>query len=495
MCGIAGVTRGGASDFVLPVLEILGCRGPDGKGYWFDERFSFGHTRLSIIDLEHGAQPMSDARGHRQITCNGEIYNYKELRAAMSRRSFRTDSDTEVILNLAAKGEAPERWVRKLDGMFAFALADNGELVLARDPLGVKPLYLGEIDGDLAFASELKALAGKATHIAEFPPGYVYHGRQGMRRYWRLNPPAEKITDAAEAIAGIRARLEYAVRSRLLADVPLGVFLSGGLDSSIIAALAVKYKNPLDTFAVGTHDSSDLQAARKVAGYLGTRHHERLFELREVIEMLPEVIYRLESFDCALVRSAIPNYFLAALASKHVKVALSGEGADELFAGYAYLKDLAPTVLEEELFDITRALHQTNLQRCDRMSMAHGLEVRVPFLDSLDMVEHASRIHSSLKLHGRDRTEKWILRKAAEDLLPGEIVWRPKMKFAAGSGLGDKLAVFAEANIGDDEFGRKRQIGEDLFLQSKEELMYYRLFRQFYPQDDLLPLVGRGRSV
>jgi asparagine synthase (glutamine-hydrolysing) len=230
-----------------------------------------------------------------------------------------------------------------------------------------------------------------------------------------------------------------------------------------------------------------------VADFLGTRHFEQVYDIGQALEALPEIIYYLESFDCALVRSAIPNYFLAKLASEHVKVALSGEGADELFAGYDYLKEIAPEVLDEELLNITQALHNTNLQRCDRMSMAHGLEVRVPFLD-LEVVDFAFRIPVELKQWGEDRHEKWILRVVAQDLLPKDIAWRKKMKFAAGAGLGDRLEEYASREITDNEFKQEREIADGEFLRSKEELFYYRLFREIYPQE-LLPLVGRSRSV
>ncbi|MBI4582183.1 MAG: asparagine synthase B [Planctomycetes bacterium] len=489
-----GITTGDAADAIAPLVEVLGHRGPDGRGLWHDRHHTFGHTRLAIIDLNGGAQPMSGVRERMHITYNGEIYNYRHLRAAMDDASLRTQSDTEAILGLAQSGEPPERWVPKLDGMFAFALADGADLMLARDPLGIKPLYVGEIRGATAFASEIKALSGRAENITEFPPGHVFHTRTGLKRYYHLQPTRTDVGAAGEARDGVRARLEDAVRKRLIADVPVGVFLSGGLDSSVIAALARRHKHPLDTFAVGTEDSEDGPPARQVSEFLGARHHERRFDIREAIAALPEIIYYLESFDCALVRSAIPNFFLCKLAGEHVKVALSGEGADELFAGYEYLKGLDTEALDAELLDITRALHNTNLQRCDRMSMAHGLEVRVPFLD-VRMVDYAFRIRLALKQHGPERSEKWILRLMAADLLPPNIAWRTKSKFAAGSGLGEKLAEFAERQIGDGEYERQREIADGVFVRSKEELFYYRAFKQMYPQDELLPLVGRSRSV
>jgi asparagine synthase (glutamine-hydrolysing) len=494
MCGIVGIAEGGAASRVAPLLGLLAHRGPDGRGVWAGGRHTFGHTRLSIIDLETGDQPMADAGGRRHVTFNGEIYNYRRLRRGLGEGAFRTRSDTEAILGLAGAIAFPERWVRRLDGMFAFALADGEDLLIARDPLGIKPLYLGELDGALAFASELKVLAGRARNIAEFPPGHLYDSRRGLRPYYELPPSRGDVRDAETAKAGLRRRLEAAVRKRLIADVPVGVFLSGGLDSSLIAALARRHKEALDTFGVFTEEGEDRLPSRRMAEFLGTRHHERVFTVREAIDALPEVIYHLESFDCALVRSAIPNYFLARLARRHVKVALSGEGADELFAGYEYLQSMDGPALEAELQFTTAALHNTNLQRCDRMSMAHALEVRVPFLD-VRVVDWAFRIPVAMKRRGEGRSEKWILRKVAEDLLPADIAWRTKVKFASGAGLGDGLARFAEGEIADSEFRNEREIARDWFLRSKEELLYYRLFRQMYPQEELLHLIGRSRSV
>jgi len=437
---------------------------------------------------------MADAEDRLHIAYNGEIYNYRILRQRLGEESFRTQSDTEAILQLARSSESPAQWVRQLDGMFAFAIARGDELILARDPLGIKPLYVGEVGNSVVFASEIKAMRDGCRNINEFPPGHVYCSKGGLTQYYELGTGDEDITDIRTAERGLRERLEAAVRKRLIADVPVGVFLSGGLDSSIISALARLHKDPLDSFSVATEDSPDREPARRMARFLGTRHHEMIYTIEQAVESLPEVIYYLESFDCALVRSAVPNFFLARLASRHVKVALSGEGADELFAGYRYLRELTPAELRRELRLITGSLHNTNLQRCDRTSMAHGLEVRVPFLD-VAVVDWAFRMPVEFKQHGPQRTEKWVLRRMAEPLLPHDIAWRGKLKFAAGAGLGDALAKFAERQISDTEFARQRQVESGIVLNSKEELLYYRLFRQAYPDRDLLHLVGRSRSV
>ena len=496
MCGIAGVSGRPDAKLVARMIEALPHRGPDGQGLWRGRQHTFGHTRLSIIDLAGGAQPMARGDESWWVTYNGEIYNYRELRASMTGADFRTQSDTEVLLELAARGKPVLQWVQQLDGMFAFALAHDEELTLARDPLGIKPLYLAEDRGAVLFASELKALPASAENIREFPPGHVYNHRLGLWPYYRLRTEKDKIDlrDPELAQQNLRQRLEEAVVKRLVADVPVGVFLSGGLDSSLIAALARLHKDPLETFSVCTADGEDRAPARQVAQLLGTTHHEYMYTIEEAIEALPQVIYHLESFDCALVRSAIANFFLARLASRHVKVALAGEGADELFAGYDYLKALSPRAVRKELRQITQALHNTNLQRCDRMSMAHGLEVRVPFLD-VKVVDCAFRMPLRLKQYGPQRTEKWIVRKVAEDLLPPAIAWRKKSKFAIGSGLSDHLAHFAERHISDHTFAQERRVGPDIALHSKEELMYFRIFREFYPREELIPLVGRSRSL
>jgi len=494
VCGIVGIASGNEYSTVKRMLQALRHRRPDDIGLHRDPDHSLGHARLSIIDLGGGKQPMSDAEARSHVVFNGEIYNYQSLRRDIGAERFATHSDTEVLLHLSQQAAEPSEWVSRLDGMFAFAVARGEDLTLARDPLGIKPLYVGSRNGALAFGSEIKAMLVACDEVSEFPAGHCYCPSTGLQPYYSLDPDDEEVRDVEQARRAVRARLEEAVRKRLVADVPVGVFLSGGLDSSLIAALARKYKDPLDSFAVGTEGSEDLARARQVAEFLGTRHHERVYTLEEALAALPEVIYYLESFDCALVRSALPNFFLARLASDHVKVALSGEGADELFAGYHYLKSFEPDSLQDELLHITKALHNTNLQRCDRMSMAHGLEVRVPFLD-VDLVRYAFRMAPRLKMRGSAQTEKWILRRVAEALLPEDVVWRRKAKFAIGSGLGGRLGDFAEERISDAEFRRERQIADGVVLRSKEELYYYRIFRQQYPAEMLLPLIGRSRSV
>jgi asparagine synthase (glutamine-hydrolysing) len=292
--------------------------------------------------------------------------------------------------------------------------------------------------------------------------------------------------------------VQNAVRKRLMADVPLGVSLSGGLDSSIVSLIASQDTPGLHSFVVGVEGGEDLEASRLMAKTLGTQHHEYIYNEQNMLDVLPEVVYFLESFDPALVRSAIPNFMLARMASEYVKVMLTGEGADELYAGYSYLRRYdAPEPLQKELIYITEALHNTNLQRGDRMSMAHGLEARVPFLD-IHSVSIALSLPSEWKLHENGRQAKALLRRAFEGLLPDEIVYRPKMKFSKGAGSSDILAERAEQRISDAYFSREKQRLQREWgytLANKEALLYYEMLREHYHDEWIMPNMGRSRSL
>ncbi|NJL54985.1 asparagine synthetase B, partial [bacterium] len=350
------------------------------------------------------------------------------------------------------------------------------------------------------FASEIKALQDVVVDVREFPPGYSYSSRRGFVQDYDLQEVIQDVTrksPAAISPTDVREQLSRAVHTHLMSDVPLGVFLSGGLDSSIIAALVKQQIPDLHSFSVGVEDSKDRAYAWRVARHLGTQHHEYIYTSEEMIAILPEVIYYLESFDPALVRSAIANYFLARLASQYVKVILSGEGADELYSGYSYLKQFeTPEALHHELVETTAELHNRNLQRLDRMTMAHGLEGRVPFLDR-HFVEFSFTVPIEQKLYGSQPVEKWILRKAFEDLLPSEVVWRTKQKFAEGAGSAHIFQQIASAEITDEQFQREEwQIRDETGhrIRSKEELYYYRVFRRFF-KASTIPLVGFSRSL
>lgn len=482
MCGIAGVWGRVDESVVREMMGALVHRGPDAAGVHSAGGGVLGHRRLSIMDPSGGNQPIYSADRRCAIVANGEIYNFPLLREGLAQRyRFRTRSDSESALHLYE--DLLQDAAAKLDGMFAFAIADGQELYVARDPLGIKPLYFGSRGDDLLLASELKALAGRADRAWEFPPGTWFHSRLGFSRYHeiRRRPPTERTVE--HYAQRVRAVLERAVGKRLMSDVPLGAFLSGGLDSSLIAALARRHLDELHTFSVGLAGSPDLQAARVVARHLDTVHHEYVFTADEIRRKLPEIVYALESFDQDLVRSAIPCYFTARLAARYVKVILTGEGADELFGGYTYYKDIARSgALHDELHRSVCSLHNINLQRVDRLTMAHSLEGRVPFLD-LEMIELAQEIPPHLKLRrrrGRPAVEKWILRKACEDLLPAAIVWRDKEQFDEGSGTVDALARALEDLAAEPTPAGDAAADSDARLRSAEERIYHKLLREAY---------------
>lgn len=497
MCGIAGVLQQPASDNVKLMIEKIAHRGPDGHDVKNLARATFGHTRLAILDIEGGSQPM----GHEDtwIAFNGEIYNYRELQKRfLPGQRLKTHSDTEVILYLYRKLGVD--FVKHLGGMFAFAIYHNGEFVLARDPLGIKPLYYGTSLDDryLYFASEIKALKDHVSSVQEFPAGHWYHSQKGWQRFYQIEQTIRPFNGTeSDALPLIRSTLKEAVQKRLLGDVPVGVSLSGGLDSSIVSALACEGTEQLHSFAVGVEGSEDLPASQQMAEFLNTKHHQLVYTSEDMVKALPEVLYYLETFDPALVRSAIPNYFLAKLASDHVKVFLTGEGADEIYAGYEYLSNFTdPDALQDESVYITTALHNTNLQRADRMSMAFGLEARVPFLD-VKSVALALGFPASWKLHNK-RVPKHLLRQAFVKDLPENIVNRPKQKFSKGAGSSDLIAEIAEHKISDREFeseNRRLKKEWDYNLQNKEALYYYRGVREYYEDSFLFPTMGHSRSL
>lgn len=501
MCGIALVRSDGAEEAVLLMLQRLEHRGPDDTGtHEMGDGLVLGHTRLAIMDPEGGHQP--HVRGDRSSVSNGEIYNHLSLRDGLVGVEFHSGSDAEVLLPMLARDGVD--LAEHLDGMFAFVICDEGRIVAGRDPLGIKPLYVGHRGDDVAFASELGAFAGAGWSVDAVPPGHVWVEGE-LQRYYEL---PEARTDGATDDAGVidwceqlRETLDRAVAKRLLADVPVGSFLSGGLDSSIVAALAVRHQPDLQTFALGFEGSADLEAARLVAEHLGTRHHEILVPEDAILDVLPEVLRRLESWDADLVRSALPTYLVAQFAAEHLKVVLTGEGADELFAGYRYHADYQgdPEALQHELRRSIANMHHTNLQRVDRMTMAHALEARVPFLDK-EVVDLAMCIPAELKQgppSGGELVEKWILRQAFAEMLPSEITWRTKSQFDEGSGSVDRLVELAARAL-DGVAWEDWDEAESARLRSVEEAWYFDAVRGHFPDDwepirDTTALWSEGR--
>ncbi|KPV42559.1 hypothetical protein AN477_16975 [Alicyclobacillus ferrooxydans] len=469
------------------MMDRLAHRGPDDVGLRQAGQTWLGHRRLSIVDVDGGHQPLANEDQTRWIVANGEIYNHLDLRKTLSSHTFRTQSDNEVILHLIE--EAGPSAIVRMKGMFTFVVADSeGKLIAGRDAIGIKPLYWARQGQTVLFASEIKCFdEAWRPFVEEFPPGHYWTSDEGLVAYAKVPAPkstpslaCSSETPSEAVLSRIRETLTRAVERRMMADVPVGVFLSGGLDSSLVASLASRIAKregrQIHSFAVGLEDSSDLVAARKVAEFLGTCHHERMYTPKEALEIVPDVIEMMESFDPSLVQSAVANYMLAELTAAHVKVVLTGEGSDELFAGYKYHKSIeSQAELHQELVRSVGDLHHLNLQRCDRTTMAHGLEARVPFLD-LDFISLALSLPVEWKLHGPGQTEKWILRLAFKGYLPNSVLWREKEQFNEGSGMQSVLREKMGDTVPADEFAAERNVLTPP-LATREEMAYFRLFQ------------------
>jgi asparagine synthase (glutamine-hydrolysing) len=444
MAGIAGIARPGKQAQVERMLDKMAHRGPAGR-----DAIEARDCTLGLV----WARPQASA-------------------ASMLKQAY-----------LARDKGGYER--------LAQAQATPGGFLLKRDRLGVAPLYYGWMeDGILCFASEVKALLEVTRDVYELPPGYCYDGHR-LEPYFRLDeqPPLDETP--GQIALELRRRLAASVERRV-GDGTMGAWLSGGLDSSAVAALARPYVSQLHTFAAGIAGAPDLEYARVVADYIQAQHHEIVVTPGDMLAVLPDVIYHLESFDALLVRSSITNYLAAKAAADYVPAVFSGEGGDELFAGYAYLKSLDPAQLAGELIDITGRLHNTALQRVDRCASAHGTVAHVAFLDP-DVVDYALRIPVGYKLH--DDVEKWILRQAVDGALPEPVLSRTKAKFWVGAGVGEILADFANRHISDREFDRERTLPGGLVLNTKEELMYCRIFRERFGDLDNLAWMGRTKGA
>jgi len=505
MCGIAGSYGPHGTEADVSMLERLVHRGPDDHGEIRVNGSWLGHRRLSIVDVDGGRQPLVNSDGDVWLVGNGEVYNHEEVRATLRATPFATRSDNEVALHLLdERGPAA---LTELEGMFAFLVAGaDGSFLAARDPVGIKPLYWARDDhGRVRFASEMAAFEAEwLPRVETFPPGCHWTPENGLERFSAAVPAASRVapegpwnsaaTPPAEALRATRQALIDSIERQMMGDVPVGVFLSGGLDSSVVAAIAARHVERhgerLQTFAVGVEGSPDLIAARVVARYLNTDHHERIYTGREALEAVAPAVRAIEHFDPSLVRSAVPNFLLAELTAQHVKVVLTGEGADELFAGYEYLREFSdPEALQAELVRTVDGLHDLNLQRCDRVTMAHGLEARVPFLDR-QVIAFALGLPIGWKLSPPGKLEKQLLRSAFVGWLPDEILWREKAQFGDGSGAAKVLTEQIEATVGDDEFERERH-AVDPPLRTKEELAYYRIFAEHLPGVRAENTVGR----
>jgi asparagine synthase (glutamine-hydrolysing) len=505
-----------ARDLALKQARLLRHRGPDWSGMWAGHRAVMAHERLAIVDVLHGAQPLQSIDGNLVLAVNGEIYNHHELRAEIGARAvFRTDSDCEVILPLYAR-EGP-RLLERLRGMFAFALYDapKDDWLIARDPIGIIPLYVGRrSDGSLAVASELKALVGICTNVEPFPPGHYQTRRDPkpvayFERDWF---DFEAVPDRAFDPGELREALSDAVHAHLMTDVPYGVLLSGGLDSSVIGAVASRYAAKrvesgdseaawwprLHSFAIGLSGSPDLAAAKRAAEGIGTVHHGFEFTVQEGLDALRDVIWHIESFDTTTVRASTPMYLMARrIRATGVKMVLSGEGSDEIFGGYLYFHK-APSALafHEELVRKLHLLHLYDCLRANKSMAAWGIEARVPFLDTR-FLDVAMRIPARHKMVAPGGIEKKVLREAFRGTLPDEILWRQKEQFSDGVGYSwiDSLKAHAELRVSDRELAEAHErfpVGAPV---TKEGYVYRAIFDDLFPNPSAAACVPSGPSV
>lgn len=482
MCGIVGMFNVADRRTLEAMLRATVHRGEDQTKYeFYDGICGIGINRLSIIDLEKGEQPLQNEAGDVHVVCNGEIYNHAAIAADLvSEHTLLTRSDAEVVSHLYE--DHADDCVNFLDGMFAFVLYDQKRqrFLAARDPIGIKPLYYARDGRRWYFGSEAKALleSGVDPHTVRLlPPGHRLTAEHGAEQYYYM--ATHRSVPSPEMV---RHLLDHAVKKRLMADVEVGTFLSGGLDSSIVTALAKRYKSDVRAFTVGMEGSPDVEAAREVADFLGVRHQVRTFTVDEMIAALPEAIWHVESYNPSMVTGAVVTLMAARLAKDNgLKVVLCGEGSDEVFAGYKAVRNLPWPELLETSWTLINNLHNTECKRLDRMSMAVSVEARVPFLDRA-VVEYGLNLPCDVKLKVSSdghRIEKHILRQAFEGMLPPSILWREKMPFDQGSG-GRHIIDYVNDKISDAELERAIVQYPDAHLQSKEMLFYYRIWREQY---------------
>ena len=521
MCGIVGVfdLKLDAKELRKQVLEMskkIRHRGPDWSGIYCGEKAILAHERLAIVDPQSGGQPLYSKDKNLVLAVNGEIYNHLELRDQLKNDyEFQTLSDCEVILALYQK-KGPQ-FLEELNGIFGFALYDviNDSYLIARDHIGVIPLYIGwDIYGNFYVASELKSLEGYCNKIELFLPGHYWYSKDGKMTKWYSRDwvQFEAVENNDTDINKIRLELEASVHRQLMSDVPYGVLLSGGLDSSIVSAIAKKYSGKrvesgdkqdawwpqLHSFAVGLVGSPDLIAAKKVAAHIGTIHHEVHFTVQEGLDALRDVIYHLETYDVTTIRASTPMYLLArVIKSMGIKMVLSGEGADELFGGYLYFHK-APNAksFHDETVRKLSKLHLYDCLRANKALAAWGVEGRVPFLDK-EFMDIAMRLNPEEKMAKNGRMEKWILRKAFENYLPASIAWRQKEQFSDGVGYSwiDSLKELTSKKVTDEQQLNAKFRFPINPPMSKEEYYYRSIFTEHFPSDSAASCVPSVPSV
>lgn len=521
MCGIAGVFEIKESveqlrPRMLQMAQKIRHRGPDWSGIYCNERCILAHERLSIVDPQSGGQPLLSSDGKLALAVNGEIYNHRDIRNSTPDYPYLTKSDCEVILALYRQKGID--FLEDLNGIFAFALYDSerDEYLIARDPIGVIPLYIGwDRLGQMYVASELKSLEGVCESIEQFLPGhYMWSGDGGKMTRWynRDWSSYDAVKDNKSDIGELREALEAAVKRQLMSDVPYGVLLSGGLDSSIISAIAKKYAAKrietddqsnawwpqLHSFAVGLKGAPDLTAARRVADHIGTVHHEINYTVQEGLDALRDVIYHIETYDVTTVRASTPMYLLArVIKSMGIKMVLSGEGADEIFGGYLYFhKAPSAEAFHEETVRKIGKLYLYDCLRANKSLCAWGVEGRVPFLDK-EFLDVAMRLNPKDKMAGGGKMEKWILRKAFEDMLPESVAWRQKEQFSDGVGYNwiDSLKRITSEAVSDQQMSRAAARFPLNPPRNKEEYYYRSIFEELFPSQAAASTVPSVASV
>ena len=520
MCGIvcAFDLKQKSEDLRPQLLEMakrIRHRGPDWSGIYSDDKAILAHERLAIVDPASGKQPLFSKDKKLILAANGEIYNHRELRKRFPSYHFQTESDCEVILALYQ--DKGVDFVDELNGIFGFAIYDveKDEYFIARDHMGIIPLYIGwDQNGTFYVASELKALEGVCTKIQLFPPGHYMSSKDGKFVQWYQRDwiDYQAVKNNETSIAKIKEALEAAVHRQLMSDVPYGVLLSGGLDSSITSAIAKKYAQKriesddqseawwpqLHSFSVGLEGSPDLAAAQKVAAHIGTVHHEIKFTIQEGLDAIKDVIYNLETYDITTIRASTPMYLMArVIKSMGIKMVLSGEGADELFGGYLYFHK-APNAQEfhEETVRKLSKLHMYDCLRANKSLAAWGIEGRVPFLDK-EFMDVAMSINPQDKMINGERMEKWVLRKAFEEMLPESVAWRQKEQFSDGVGYSwiDTLKEVVNSEVSDEQLANAKYKFPLQTPTNKEEFYYRSIFAEHFPSDAAALCVPQEASV
>ena len=521
MCGIVCAFDVKESTDVLrpQLLEMskkVRHRGPDWSGIYADEKAILAHERLAIVDPASGKQPLFNEKGNLVLAANGEIYNHRELRKQFEGKyNFQTESDCEIILALYQ--EKGVDFLDEMNGIFGFAIYDSekDEYFIARDHMGIIPLYMGwDQNGTFYVASELKALEGVCTKIELFPPGHYLHSSDGELKQWYSRDWMEydAVKDNQTSIDELKEALEAAIHRQLMSDVPYGVLLSGGLDSSITSAVAKKYSQKriesgdtkdawwpqLHSFSVGLEGSPDLAAARIVANHIDTVHHEIKFTIQEGLDAIKDVIYNLETYDITTIRASTPMYLMArVIKSMGIKMVLSGEGADELLGGYLYFHK-APNDKEfhEETVRKLSKLHMYDCLRANKSLAAWGIEGRVPFLDK-EFIDVAMRINPKDKMINGERMEKWVIRKAFEDMLPESVAWRQKEQFSDGVGYSwiDTLKEVVNEKVSDEQLANAEFRFPLQTPTTKEEFYYRSIFEKHFPSDAAALCVPQEPSV